>query len=340
MELNALWFIIIAFFFIGYFVLEGFDFGVGMALPFVGGDSEEANDARRTAAVRSIGPVWDGNEVWLITGGAAIFAAFPEWYATLFSGFYLPLLLILVSLIIRGVCLEWRVKVDTLSWRKRCDLGIIIGSYVPALLWGVAFANIVAGVKYTNDSDIATVADGFFGLLNPLGLVGGLAFLLLFFFHGLLFLGMKTGEPLRSRVHQMARGGVAFAAVGVGAVFLLWIQFKHGYPWTWVPLILVVAFLAVALYALWTGKDGLAFAGTACAIIACGITLFGALFPDVLPSSNGIGGLDIHNAAASPYTLKIMTWAAVVLAPAVLIGQGWTYWQFRKRVTVGAAHSA
>lgn len=334
MDLNSLWFVIIAFFFIGYFVLEGFDFGVGMALPFVGGDTAEENDARRTAAIRAIGPVWDGNEVWLITGGAAIFAAFPEWYATLFSGFYLPLLLILVCLIVRGVALEWRVKVDTPSWRKRCDLGITVTSYLPALLWGVAFANIVGGVAFTEPGRIETVRDGFFGLLTPQGLLGGLAFLLLFFLHGLLFLGLKTEEPLRGRVHALARGGIAPAAIAVGAIYLVWMQLTHGQAWTWAPLVVVVLFLAVAVAGLWTGRDAMGFWGTAGAIVACGVMLFGSLFPDVLPSTTAVAGLDIYNASASPYTLKIMTWAAVILAPCVLIGQGWTYWQFRKRVAV------
>ncbi|MBD0854593.1 cytochrome d ubiquinol oxidase subunit II [Corynebacterium striatum] len=336
MDLNTVWFIIIAFFFTGYFVLEGFDFGVGMLLPFLRGDSAADSDARRTAAVRAIGPVWDGNEVWLIVAGASIFAAFPEWYATLFSGFYLPLLLIVTALIIRGVSLEWRVKVDTLAWRKRCDIGIVLGSYLPALLWGVAMTNIVAGVAFSSPGHVDSGIDGFLGLLNPRGLLGGAVFLLLFAFHGALFLGLKTHAPVRTQVHAIARGWLAIATLAVGAIYLVWMQLNFGKSWTWIALAAVALALVAAFAGLWSGRDRTAFFGTAAAIIAVGLALFGALFPNVLPSVTDVAGLDIYTASASPYTLKIMTWAAVVLAPAVLIGQGWTYWQFRARIGVHA----
>lgn len=203
MDLQILWFIIIGVLFAGYFLLEGFDFGVGMLLPFLGGKDAKERAERRTAAVKSIGPVWDGNEVWLITAGAAMFAAFPEWYATLFSGFYLPLLLILLSLIMRGVGLEWRTKVETQRWRNLCDVGTAIGSWVPALLWGVAFANILRGVPIDADRQIDSGVEGLLGLLNPYGLLGGLAFVLLFMLHGAMFLGFKTTDPVRARVHQI-----------------------------------------------------------------------------------------------------------------------------------------
>ena len=334
MDLQVLWFVIIGVFFTGYFVLEGFDFGVGMLLPFMKGDEIE-NDRRRTAAIRTIGPIWDGNEVWLITGGAAIFAAFPEWYATLFSGFYLPLVLILMGLIVRGVSLEWRVKVDTLKWRRLCDAGTAFGSYLPTLLWGVGFTNIVMGVPLNEQGRLDSFYDGFLGLLNPLGLLGGVAFVLLFMLHGATFLGFKSHDPLRAEMHAFAKKFIAGPAIVVGAAYLLWIQLTLGAGWTWIPLVLAAVGLVVSVVAIVGNKDGLAFWMTAFAIICCAIVLFGSLFPDVMPSTSDLfAGWDIRNASSSPYTLKVMTWAAVCLTPIVLVGQIWTYWAFRKRVSV------
>ncbi|MBG6122277.1 cytochrome d ubiquinol oxidase subunit II [Corynebacterium aquatimens] len=335
MDLQIMWFVIIGFFFTGYFILEGFDFGVGMLLPFLGGDTPEENDRRRSAAIKTIGPVWDGNEVWLITGGAAIFAAFPEWYSTLFSGFYLPLLLIVVALIVRGVSIEWRGKVDTLQWRRWCDIGTAFGSYLPAVLWGVAFTNIIAGVPLNSDGRLNSLYDGFFGLLNPLGLIGGIAFMLAFLLHGALFIGFKAHEPLRSIAHGIAKKWLVAPVVVGGAIYLVWVQILHGKPWTWVAVALAVAALVAAIAALFAGKDRLAFYFTAGMIAFIAVLLFGSLFPDVLPStSDAFEGWTIRNASSSPYTLKIMTGAAVVMLPVVLISQAWTYWSFRKRVTV------
>lgn len=334
MDLNSIWFLVIAFFFIGYFILEGFDFGVGMLLPFVGGETEEDNDRRRTAQITTIGPVWDGNEVWLITGGAAIFAAFPEWYSTLFSGFYLPLLLILLALIMRGVGIEWRVKVDTIAWRKKCDIATIIGSYLPAFLWGVAFTNIVAGVPLNENGRLNSFTDGFIGLLNPQGLLGGLAFMLVFALHGALFVGFKAEEPLRSRMHGIALKALALPTVIVTAGYLLWMQLDYGKSWTWIALIVGAVALVAAIVGTRAGHDGWAFALTCLTVLALGVLLFGSLFPDVLPSTSQFPGWDIYSASSSPYTLKVMSWAAIVFVPLVLIGQGWAYWSFRKRVTV------
>ncbi len=341
MDLNTLWFIVIAFFFAGYFILEGFDFGVGMSLPFLKGKDAEESDARRTAAVHSIGPVWDGNEVWVITGGAAIFAAFPEWYASLFSGFYLPLALILLALIARGVALEWRGKVKTITWRSRWDWVITIGSFLPALLWGVAFTNIVSGVPLNEDLTLAGFSDGFLGLLNPKALLGGIVFVVVFWLHGAMFLGLKTEEPVRSQAHSLGKMLAAPAVIG-GAAYLFWMQFTVGKGWTWVPLLLIVVFLVGALAALWTGKDKAAFWLTTAMIVGVAVFLFGSVFPNVLPSTSAVTGLDIYNASASQYTLTVMTWASVTLLPVVLVAQGWTYWRFRKRIAVqtpGAASS-
>lgn len=334
MDLNTVWFIAIAFFFIGYFILEGFDFGVGMLLPFVGGATEDDNDRRRTAQITTIGPVWDGNEVWLITGGAAIFAAFPEWYSTLFSGFYLPLLLILLALIVRGVGIEWRVKVDTIAWRKKCDLATIVGSYVPAFLWGVAFTNIVAGVPLNENGRLNSFTNGFIGLLNPQGLLGGLAFALIFALHGALFVGFKAEEPLRGRMHAIALKILALPTVLVAAIYLVWMQLDYGKTWTWAAVVIGALMLIGAVLATRAARDGLAFALTCFTILAVGVLLFGSLFPDVMPSTSQFPGWDIYTAASNPYTLKVMSWAAIVFVPLILVGQGWAYWSFRKRVTV------
>ncbi|MGB7235712.1 MAG: cytochrome d ubiquinol oxidase subunit II, partial [Rhodococcus sp. (in: high G+C Gram-positive bacteria)] len=184
MGLPELWFVIVAVLFVGYFLLEGFDFGVGMLMPIVGRRTGIPPDVRRRVALNTIGPVWDGNEVWLITAGGALFAAFPDWYATLFSGFYIPLLIILVALIVRIVAIEWRAKIDDDAWRRRCDWGIVFGSWVPAVLWGVAFANIVRGVEIDAQKQVVS---SFFDLLNPYALLGGVTTALVFALHGAVF---------------------------------------------------------------------------------------------------------------------------------------------------------
>src|SRR4029453_18482618 len=219
MELTTVWFLLIAVLWIGYFFLGGFDFGVGMLLPVLGRD-----DTERRVLLNTIGPVWDGNEVWLLVAGGATFAAFPEWYATLFSGFYLPLLIILVALIVRGVAFEYRGKIDDARWRRRWDLCIVVGSLVPALLWGVAFGNIVRGVKIDSDGEYV---GGFFDLLNPYALLGGLTTLTVFTLHGAVFLGLRTTGELRQRAIRLALR-IAAVVVPVAAVFLLWTQLRDG----------------------------------------------------------------------------------------------------------------
>ena len=215
MELTTVWFALIAVLWIGYFALEGFDFGVGMLLPVLA-----RNDTERRVMINTIGPVWDGNEVWVLVAGGATFAAFPEWYATLFSGFYLPLLLILLALIVRGLAFEYRHKRSDAGWQAWWDRAIIVGSFVPAFLWGVAFANIVRGVPI----DAAkTFTGNLFTLLNPFGLLGGVVTLLLFLTHGAMFLALKTDGEIRYRARSLAvRAGVAAAVASV--VFLAWAQ--------------------------------------------------------------------------------------------------------------------
>lgn len=331
MSLPEFWFFVIAFFFVGYFVLEGFDFGVGMLMPVLGRHPNPVvGEKRRRTVLNTIGPVWDGNEVWLITAGGALFAAFPEWYATLFSGFYLPLLLILVALILRICAIEWRGKIDDPVWRKRCDLGIGIGSWVPAVLWGVAFANIVRGVAIDENKKVTA---GFFDLLNPYALLGGATMALVFALHGAMFIALKTSGDVHEDAAKIA-ARLSVPVVLVGGAFALWTQLAHGKTWTWV-LVGVAALALLAVVALTARvREGWAFVCTTVAIIAVVVLLFASLFPDVMPSTTDPAfGLTIENASSSPYTLKVMTWAAVFAAPVVLGYQAWTYWVFRQRVS-------
>ncbi|MGV9808625.1 cytochrome d ubiquinol oxidase subunit II [Micromonospora chersina] len=326
MELTTVWFLLVAVLFTGYFILEGFDFGVGMLLPVLGRDDRE-----RRVLINTIGPVWDGNEVWLITAGGAMFAAFPEWYATLFSGFYLPLLLILLALIARGVAFEYRHKRTEATWKRRWDQAIFWGSAVPAVLWGVAFANILRGVPLSADHEYAS---GLFDLLNPYALLGGLTTLGLFLTHGAVFVALKTSGDIRERAGALAvKLGVGTAVVAVA--FLSWTLTIRSSAAAVVLAVGAALALLGGLAAARVRREGWAFAGTAVAIALAVATLFAALFPNVLPSTlDAAGTLTATNAASTPYTLKIMTWVAVVFTPIVLAYQGWTYWVFRKRIGV------
>lgn len=326
MELTSLWFALIAILFTGYFVLEGFDFGVGMLLHVVG-----RNEPERRAMVRTIGPFWDGNEVWVIVAGGAMFAAFPEWYATLFSGFYLAMFLILVGLILRGIGIEYRNKRGDLAWRTRMDLLIAVGSFLPALLWGVAFANIVQGTPIDADKEFQ---GNLVTLLNPFGLLGGLTTLLLFVTHGLLFLTLRTEGELRERGRRLTLP-VGLVTAVVAVAFLLWANAIRGDLLSMVVAVAAAAAFLGALAAVHLKREGWAFFGSALAIGLAVVSLFLALFPDVMPSSlDPAWSLTTTNAASTPYTLAIMTGVAVIFVPVVLIYQVWTYYIFRKRVTV------
>ncbi|MCB0163146.1 MAG: cytochrome d ubiquinol oxidase subunit II [Anaerolineae bacterium] len=311
-------------------MLEGFDFGVGILLPIVAKDDQE-----RRLVINTIGPRWDGNEVWLITAGGAIFAAFPHWYATLFSGFYLALFIILLALIIRGVAFEFRSKDDNLTWRKTWDIAIFVGSLLPAFLWGVAFGNIVRGVPI---DETMTYTGTFFTLLNPFALTGGLVTLTLFTLHGALFLSLKTEGVLLERVTPILKW-LWPPVVGLVLVFVafslietdLFIGFNGVQG---LGLVIVVASLLTAGWMIRRQRYGTAFIGTGLAIVGIMLFLFGGLFPRVMPSSLGSQfDLTIYNAASSPYTLRIMSIVALIFVPIVLLYQGWSYWVFRKRVT-------
>jgi len=327
-ELTTVWFILIAVLWIGYFVLEGFDFGVGMLLHVLGRDDRE-----RRVVVNTIGPHFDGNEVWLITAGGATFAAFPEWYATLFSGFYLPLLLILVALIIRLVAIDYRSKRRELAWRQRWDLAITVSSALPALLWGVAFGNLLRGVPI--DADFEYVG-GFWNLLNPFALLTGLVTLTLFLTHGAVFVALKTDGVIRERANAFAaRIGVLAAVLTV--VLALWLNLRHGSGVTYLTSAVAAGGLLGALAANRRGREGWAFVGTAACIAFLFATAFLALFPDVMPSSlDPAWNLTTSNASSTPYTLTIMTWAAAIATPVVVAYQAWTYWVFRRRLTVSS----
>ena len=329
MELTTVWFILIAVLWIGYFVLEGFDFGVGILLPVLGKSEKE-----RRVMINTIGPVWDGNEVWLLVAGGATFAAFPEWYATLFSGFYLPLFLILVALIARGVAFEYRGKRPTSPWRAWWDRAIFLGSLLPAVLWGVAFANILRGVPIEEVDGRLEYVGGFFNLLNPYALLGGLVTLTLFVTHGAIFIALKTDGDIRHRAQSLAeRVGLLAALLAVG--FLVWTYLDNPELAFAVLAALAAVSLVGALLANRVGREGWAFLGTALTLGLAVASLFTSLYPNVMPSSvDEAFNLTVENASSTQYTLTIMTWVAVVMTPIVLVYQGWTYWVFRRRLTV------
>ncbi len=330
MTFQTTWFLLITVLWVGYFILEGFDFGVGMLLPFV-----SKNEADRRAVLTTLGPVWDGNEVWLLVAGGATFAAFPEWYATLFSGFYLPLFLILVSLIVRGVAFEYRSKYGKAQWRQRWDIAIFISSAIPALLWGVAFANIVRGVPIKELDGNLEYVGGFFNLLNPYALLGGVVTLSVFLTHGAIFLSLKTAGSIRERARSFAvKIGLVAAIAAVS--FLLWTNLMlPAIDPVVVTLSTVVALSWVAgLVASLKIREGWAFVFSALAIATFVSNLFFALYPRVMPSSLGSEfDLTITNASSTEYTLKVMTVIALIMTPLVLVYQGWTYWVFRKRIS-------
>ncbi|MET8693766.1 cytochrome d ubiquinol oxidase subunit II [Streptomyces bauhiniae] len=330
MELHDVWFVLIAVLWTGYFFLEGFDFGVGVLTRLLA-----RNRPERRVLINTIGPVWDGNEVWLLSAGGATFAAFPEWYATLFSGFYLPLLLILVCLIVRGVGFEYRAKRPEEKWQRNWEWAIFWCSLLPAFLWGVAFGNIVHGVKIDRNFEYV---GGLGDLFNPYALLGGAVTLTLFTFHGTVFTALKTVGNIRTRARTLAlRLGPVTVVLALG--FLVWTQLHSGDGASLVALVVAAVALGGALGAIWRVREGWAFALSGITIAAAVAMLFLSLFPNVMPSTlDADWSLTVSNASSSPYTLKIMTWCAVIAAPLVMLYQAWTYWVFRKRI--GTQHIA
>jgi cytochrome d ubiquinol oxidase subunit II len=335
MDLNTIWFILIAVLFIGYFLLEGFDFGVGILLPFLGHTEDD-----RRVIVNTVGPFWDANEVWVLTAGGAMFAAFPHWYATLFSGFYLALFLILIALILRAVGFEFRGKGTTLRWKRACDASIFIGSALPALLWGVALTNIVQGVPIDANKHYTGTL---FTLLNPHAILGGLVSLLVFTLHGATFLTLRTGGELRWRARSAATrlwwptALVTLAFAGWGYTHM---TFLHRYgiiPGT-LPLLAIGSFVVTYAF-LRSAYERWAFVATAFTIVVGAAVAFEGLFPRVLPSTlDSAWDLTIYNASSSQLTLKVMLIVAALFVPLVLAYQAWSYWVFRQRVTSPALH--
>jgi cytochrome bd ubiquinol oxidase subunit II len=330
MDLETFWFVLIAVLWAGYFALEGFDFGVGMLLPFVGRD-----DRDRSIMFRTIGPVWDGNEVWLVVAGGATFAAFPAWYATMFSGFYVALLLVLFFLIIRVVSFEWRSKSESEGWRTFWTWCNTIGSAGAALVWGVGLANLVYGVPIDSDGDYA---GNFADLFSPYTVFAGIAVVLLFTFHGAAFLTLRTVGDLTDRAERMGRR-LAVPAALVAAVFLAWTvavavdnNDKNVFPPA-LPAIIGIAAMCLAVVFLLQGRTGRAFAMTGVGVVAVVATLFTSLYPRVMVSNPDFGNsLTIDGAASSHYALQVMSVVALIFVPLVLLYQGWSYYVFRHRV--------
>ena len=326
--LQVVWFVLISILWVGYFVLEGFDFGVGMLVRRLG-----HSNAERRAIIHAIGPVWDGNEVWLIVAGGATFAAFPIWYATLFSGFYLALFLILAGLIVRGVAFEFWGKRAEPRWRATWEWALVVGSAVPALLWGVAWADIVHGVPINGAQDYTGT---FLDLLHPYALLGGVVTLTLFLSHGAIFLTLRTREPLEGRARAVARVIAPIAAVAL-AGFAVWTLIHQG-DRGGVEALSAVAIggavvLAGAVPVLLARRPGWAFGLSAGAIALLFVSLVADLFPHVLVSSTSPAfDITLNQASSSNYTLTVMTVVAAILVPVVLLYQGWTYWVFRHRV--------
>ena len=329
MDLNTLWFWLIGVLFIGFFILEGFDYGVGILLPFFGKDDDE-----RRVLINTIGPFWDGNEVWVIAAGGAMFGAFPHWYATMFSGFYLALVVLLLALIARGVAFEFRSKDARRGWRNFWDWMIFVGSLVPALLWGVAFGNLMRGVPIDGKMEYA---GDFFTLLNPYALLVGVFAVSVMILHGALFLLLRTEGEIATRV----RGGVNKLWLVAFALYLVTLTASAlatdllARP----TMPIVVAILGgIALFAvnqfLRTKREGWAFAMTALTIAATMLTFALTLYPRVMISTlKPEWSLTIYTASSTPYTLSVMSVVALIFIPLVILYQGWTYWVFRQRVS-------
>jgi cytochrome bd ubiquinol oxidase subunit II len=365
-SLQLVWFGLIGLLWAGYLILEGFDFGVGMLLPILGRD-----DTERRVMINTIGPVWDGNEVWLITAGGMMFAAFPVWYSTLLSAFYLPILLILVALIIRGVAFEYRGKVDAVRWRAAWDRAIVIGSLLPALLWGVAFGNLIKGLDAAAlYSKVVLTADGrhldpvnsvlvahpttsvLLAALNPFSLLTGATMVLLFVVHAAFFLGLKTSGELRMRSGGLARL-LSLPLLAMGAVWAVWAQLGYGQGWTWAIVVVAASALSGVVVSARLGRDGVGFLLTSAVAAGAVVMVFGAMYPNVLTVTLDTGqgtvtdvsalvGTSIAQASSSESTLAVMTWVASAMLPVVVVYQSWVYWVFRHRIgtedALAAAH--
>jgi len=329
LSLQGFWFVVIGVLWTGYLVLEGFDFGVGMLMRLIG-----RNDAERKTVIGTIEPVWDGNEVWLIVAGGATFAAFPSWYATLFSGYYIVFFLILIALIFRGVAIEYRAKRSEQRWRSAWELAIVIGSVVPAFLWGLTFANIIHGVPIDSHGEFS---GGLLDLFGGYAILAGFASLALFAFYGAVFLTLRTTGEVRRRAKVFAIRLVVPAVALVLASFVWSAADSGGIDGKWIAAAVLAGiaavFLTLSLGLVFSDRDGAAFAATALAICSTVAAFFVALYPSVLvSSSNPAFSLTVFSTSSSHHTLAVMAVVALIFTPIVLAYQTWTYWVFRARL--------
>lgn len=330
MQFSELWFVLVGVLFVGFVFLEGFDFGVGMSTKFLA-----RNEMEKRILINTIGPFWDANEVWLLTAGGAMFAAFPHWYATLFSGYYLPFVVLLLALIARGVAFEFRGKVHTNGWVKTWDWSIFLGSLLPPFLLGVLFSSLIKGLPIDQNMNMTA---GFFDIVNVYTVVGGIAFTLLAYLHGLMFISLKTVDPLRERARKMAQRIYLVCA----AVILLFVVLTAIYTDAFTEkgsILIPLYIVAIALYGILFGflrqnREGWSFATTGVILLLVTASFFISLFPNVLISStNAAFNISIYNAASGDYSLKLMTIVAGTMVPIVLAYTIWSYYVFRKRVT-------
>src|SRR6516164_4298989 len=325
-HLIPFWFILIAVLWTGFFILEGFDFGVGMLHSAVG-----RNDAERRAAINTIGPLWDGNEVWLIVAGAAMFAAFPGWYATMFSAYYLALVLLLASLIVRGLAFEYRGKRDEVRWRRTWDVLLTVGSLLSPLLIGVALAGLLHGLPINSAQNYT---GSFWDLLQPYPLFTGITLVLICALHGATFLNLKTADEMRERSEQLARRIAPFTAAAVVG-FIIWTHVTYSSKFFLNPIELLAVLAAIAaVWLVYENHAGFAFAATTITIASCIVAIFVGLYPNVMVSStSAANNLTAYNTASPAYPLKVMTIVVIVFLPVVLGYQAWTYYVFRRRVS-------
>lgn len=328
--LPNVWFILITVLFTGFFVLEGYDFGVGVLAHILG-----RNDLEKRVYFNTIGPFWDANEVWLLTGGGAMFAAFPIWYGKLFSGYYIAFVLMLVALILRGVSFEFRNKLgDNKKWMKACDVAMFVGSLLPPILWGVAVANFMTGARLDEKKNLT---DGFLGLLSPFTILGGIMMLLLMLVHGAQFLALKTEDDMRRGARKIS-SLLFFPTALVTLIFAVWALFKTdiftgNYYIGLVLALIAVVFFVISFVLNKQGKDLLAFLSTSGTLAFLTLSVFAGMFPRAIINSEDVSkSLFIYDAASGETTLKLMFWVAIFLLPFVLGYQAWSYYIFRKRL--------
>jgi cytochrome d ubiquinol oxidase subunit II len=327
--LRVAWFVLIAALWIGFFFLEGFDFGVGMLLPFLG-----KNDLERRALLNTIGPVWDANEMWLIVAITAMFGVFPAWYGTMFSGFYLAMVTIIVALMIRGISFEYRSKDARPAWRGRFDWMLAVGSFLSSFLFGIVFTNLLGGVPIDQNLNYAGTP---FGWITTYGLIGGLTMVSVFLLHGANFLTLKLDGELRERARAAARVLYIFAAamvviLAISTYIFTDIGIRIGVNPGILPIASVAALL-MTIYFINRKMEGWAFVMSGLNIVLTQVAFFSLMFPRVMVSSlNPAWSLTIDNTAASPRALEVMSIVALIFIPIVVAYQSWSYYIFRKRI--------